>query len=60
MQTVLSSSLWRNLCVCCLAGRRVAEALHMNYAFLCEFEELHSAKRAARDQVLSRSLLRLR
>ena len=28
----------------------------MNYAFLCEFEELHSAKRATRDQVRLSSL----
>ena len=43
----------------CLAGRRIAEALHMNYAFLCEFEELHSAKRTTRDQVHPSELLRL-
>ena len=32
----------------------------MNYAFLCEFEELRSAKRTPRDQVRPSSLLRLR
>lgn len=32
----------------------------MNYAFLCEFEELRSAERAARDQVRPSSLLRMR
>ena len=32
----------------------------MNYAFLCEFEELRSAKRTTCDQVRPSSLLRLR
>lgn len=33
-----------------LAGRRIAEALHMNYVFLCEFEELWSPVRDAASQ----------
>ena len=33
------------------AGRVIAQALRMDYAFLCEFEELHSPLRDANSQV---------
>lgn len=32
-------------------GRDIAAALHMNYAFVCEFEELRSPLRTERTQV---------
>ncbi len=35
------------------AGVAIAEALQLNYVFLCEFEELHSELRDARSQVSS-------
>ena len=35
----------------CVAGKVIAEALHMDYAFLCEFEELRSPLRDALSQV---------
>eukprot|EP01105_Mastigella_eilhardi_P011045 TRINITY_DN2549_c0_g1_i1.p1 TRINITY_DN2549_c0_g1~~TRINITY_DN2549_c0_g1_i1.p1 ORF type:complete len:357 (-),score=124.30 TRINITY_DN2549_c0_g1_i1:32-958(-) len=31
-------------------GVELAQSLHMNYAFVCEFEELHSPLRSAHDQ----------
>ncbi|KAK9819777.1 hypothetical protein WJX72_002247 [[Myrmecia] bisecta] len=31
-------------------GLKIAEALKMNYVFLCEFEELHSPQRDGRSQ----------
>ena len=34
-------------------GRIIAEALRMDYAFLCEFEEIHSPLRDAMSQVPS-------
>ena len=37
-------------CVALHAGETIAEALGMNYTFLCEFEELHSPVRDARSQ----------
>jgi hypothetical protein len=33
------------------AGRKIAQALFLNYVFLCEFEELRSPKRKPADQV---------
>lgn len=42
-----------------LAGQKVAEALSLNYVFLCEFEELHSPKRKPVDQVLWKATLRM-
>ncbi|BDA41513.1 hypothetical protein COCOBI_02-2940 [Coccomyxa sp. Obi] len=34
-------------------GVAIAEALQLNYVFLCEFEELHSQLRDARSQVIT-------
>ena len=39
------------------AGEAIAEALGMNYTFLCEFEELHSPVRDARSQARFSSVL---
>ena len=43
--------LFPNLHPACRTGQEIARALHMHYAFLCEFEELHSPLRDAQSQV---------
>lgn len=42
------------------AGHRIAEALHMNYVFFCEFEELWSPLREPSAQVSSSKRVHLR